>query len=350
MDAKLKHLENLAPLFGPSGCEDAVADYIRAAATPFADDMTTDQMGNVLALYTAAGEPCGTLMLSAHMDEVGFMVSRIEENGYVRFSNIGGIDARVLPGRTVVFENGVRGVIGCKPIHLQEKDERKKTVPQKKLYIDIGATDKAEAEALVSLGMFATFTETPFTLGGGRKLAGKALDDRAGCAILLDVLEQLATANTRYDYDIVFAFTVREEVGLSGATVAANYLKPDIAIVLETTAIADIAETPEELTVAWQGKGGAISLADRSTIYDAELVSFVLKTGEEANIPVQVKRYLSGGNDAGSIHRTGVGVRCLALSLPTRYLHTATGVIDVADYHAVRDLLSAMLARLEIKK
>lgn len=350
MATELTHLAALAPLFGPSGCEEAVAAYIRRVAEPLADDVTYDQMGNLVALYTAAGAPRGTLMLSAHMDEVGFMVTRIEESGYLRFATVGGIDPRVLPGRTIVFENGVRGVIGCKPIHLQKKDERTKRVPMKDLYFDIGASDKATAEALVELGAFATFDAPMFALGGGKKLVGKALDDRAGCAILLDVLEGLAKAGTRFDYDIVFAFTVREEVGLSGALVTANYWKPDKAIILETTAIADIADTPEESTVAWQGKGGVISLADRSTIYDEDMIRFAMETGDTRGIPVQIKRYLSGGNDAGNIHRTGVGVKCLALSLPTRYLHTATNVIDVADYHATRDLLAAMLATLDITK
>ena len=349
MDA-VKELIALSELFGPSGCEDAVAAYIKERIEPLADDLTVDQMGNLIALRTAEGAPRGTLMLAAHMDEVGFMITRIEESGFLRFTTVGGIDPRVLPGRHVVLENGVRGVIGCKPIHLQKREDRKKSIPTKSLYIDIGAKDKASAEKQVELGAFATFAMESFVFGGGKKLAGKALDDRAGCAILMALLADLHARNVRFDYDIAFCFTVREEVGLSGASVVANYLKPNKAIVLETTAIADIAEVDEAQTVAWQGKGGVLSLADRSTIYDEDMIRLALSVGEREQIPVQVKRYLSGGNDAGSIHRSGVGVKCLALSLPTRYLHTATNVIDLSDHASALALLKAVLPELDITK
>ena len=347
---QLTLLTTLSELFGPSGCEEAVAEFIKARIAPMADDLTQDQMGNLIALRTAAGAPRGTLMLAAHMDEVGFMITRIEESGFLRFTTVGGIDPRVLPGRHVVLENGVRGVIGCKPIHLQKKDDRTKSIPTKNLYIDIGAKDKESAEKQVEIGAFATFSMEAFAFGGGKKLSGKALDDRAGCALLMELLADLYQRNVRFDYDIAFCFTVREEVGLSGASVVANYLKPDKAIVLETTAIADIAEVDEEQTVAWQGKGGVLSLADRSTIYSEDMIRLALDVGARAQIPVQVKRYLSGGNDAGSIHRSGVGVKCLALSLPTRYLHTATNVIDLADYTSSLALLRALLPELDMTK
>ena len=346
----VKTLIDLSELFGPSGCEEAVLAFIRERIAPMADDITVDQMGNLIALRTAAGEPRGTLMLAAHMDEVGFMITRIEESGFLRFTTVGGIDPRVLPGRHVVLENGVRGVIGCKPIHLQEKKDRTRSIPQKDLYIDIGARDKAAAEAQTELGAFATFDMEAFVLGGGKKLCGKALDDRAGCALLMELLADLHGQDLRFDYDIAFCFTVREEVGLSGAGVVASYLKPEKAIVLETTAVADIAEVSEEQTVAWQGKGGVLSLADRSTIYDEDMLRLALAIGESAQIPVQVKRYLSGGNDAGGIHRSGVGVKCLALSLPTRYLHTATNVIELADYTSALALLRAVLPELDMTK
>ena len=174
-------------------------------------------------------------------------------------------------------------------------------------------------------------------------LKAKALDDRMGCAAMLEVMESLFNDRPKADLDVYFCFTVREEIGLSGATVAANTISPDFAIVLETTAIADIADADPASRVADIGGGGALSLMDRATIYDRDFVKFLLDTAKSHNIKAQVKRYVSGGNDAGNIHKTGTGVRVAALSVPTRYLHSPACVVDVADYESMLALIPEML-------
>lgn len=278
------------------------------------------------------------------------MITEICDDGLLRFANLGGINVSVLEGRCaeVGDERGrVAGLVASKAVHHIERADRNKANKIEKLYIDIGATDKEEAEKHVSVGSVGTFRSEFYLFGENNEyMKGKALDDRMGCAALIEIMEKIYSDRPEGDLDLYFCFTVREEIGLSGAKVAAAKIKPDIAIVLESTAIADLPDTDPARRVADVGKGGALSIADRSTIYDKELLSFALRIGEEKNIPVQVKRYVSGGNDAGSIHKTGEGVRPLALSVPTRYLHSPSCVASVSDYRAVRDLVEAMVREL----
>ena len=177
-------------------------------------------------------------------------------------------------------------------------------------------------------------------------MKGKALDDRMGCEALIEVMESVYKNRPSVDRDLYFCFTVREEIGLSGAKVAANKIQPHIAIVLESTAIADLPDVDVARRVADVGSGGALSIADRSTIYDRELIDKALHLGREKEIAVQVKRYVSGGNDAGSIHKTGVGVRALALSVPTRYLHSPSCVCAISDFRAVRELCEELVRNI----
>ena len=337
-------IEKLSLAFGPSGCEGEVADIIRHELTGLPVELTSDRMGNLIA-HLKGPEGAPRVMLSAHMDEVGFMITEIEKEGFLRFSTLGGIDPRVLVGRAVQIGNEDKralGVISAKGIHFQDREERQKLPKISEMYIDLGVASREEAQGLVALGDFGTF-DTRFVEFGKDKayFSGKALDDRVGCAILLEVLR--AAVAQRPALDLWFAFTVREELGISGATVAANRIAPDIAIVLETTAIADLPSVDASRRVANVGKGGVLSLLDRGTIYDRDLIDATLATAKERGIPVQVKRYVSGGNDAKNIQRTRQGVRCLAFSLPTRYLHAPVSVGKYSDVTAMVDLLSAML-------
>ena len=263
----------------------------------------------------------------------------------MRFDMLGGIDTRVLCGRFVSLGDEtrrVRGVIAAKGIHLQDAKERGELPKNEQLYIDIGARDREDAESMVSLGDFGTF-DTPFSTFGkdGTFMRGKALDDRLGCALLIELLRELEKAPLALD--LWFCFTVREEIGKSGALVTANRIKPDAAIILETTAIADLPDIDACKRVAAVGEGGVLSLADRSTLYDRALVEQALETARKNNIPVQVKRYVSGGNDAAHVQRSGVGTRCLALSAATRYLHAPVSVAAVRDFYAMYELVLAML-------
>jgi endoglucanase len=306
-------------------------------------------MGNVIALcrYGEGKTQRRRVMISAHMDEVGIMISEICDDGMCRFSTVGGIHRSVLEGRTVTLkgkEGLIQAVVASKAIHHKKKSEDYLLTPWDQLYLDLGTKDKTETEALVSVGDFGTFDSDFYLFGKDDALVkGKALDDRMGCAAMILVMEELKKNPLSEDLDLYFCFTVREEIGLSGAKVAAAKIAPDLAIVLETTAVGDVAEVEPSKEVANVGKGGVLSIMDRSTIYDQAFLHFALDTAEAGEIPCQLKRYVSGGNDAGSIHKTGVGVRCLALSAPTRYLHSPACVTSVADYLSITALVYAML-------
>ena len=337
-------IAHLCTRFGPTSCEEEVARAIEQELKELPVSLQKDAMGNLVAHVPGpVGAP--RVMLSAHMDEVGFMITEIDADGFLRFDTLGGIDPCVLCGRSVLIgdeDHRIPGVIAAKGIHLQDREERKKLPTLDELYVDIGAKDRADAETLVSLGDFGVF-DTPFATFGkdDAYLRGKALDDRVGCALLIEIAREVA--NAKLPLDLYLCFTVREEIGKSGATVTANRISPDVAIVLETTAIADLAKVKDSRRVANVGEGGVLSLVDRSTIYDRALIDSALDTAARHGIPVQIKRYVSGGNDASHIQRSGDGVRCLALSLATRYLHAPVAVAAYRDYESMRALLLAML-------
>ncbi len=347
MTDRIELLRELSLAFGPTGCEESVAQILMKKAETFGFDHTYDTMGNLVYHIPSDKETAERWMLSAHMDEVGFMIKEITEGGYLKFETVGGIDERVLCGRNVTVGDETRqisGVIASKAIHHQTKEEREKTTPIKDMYIDIGAKDKEDAERLISLGDFGTF-DSEFVIFGEDSsfVKGKALDDRLGCAVLLLLMEKLASGEVKTDKDLYICFTVREEVGLSGAQTVAQKLMPDHAIVLECTAVADIADVKPASRVAELGSGGALSLADRATIYDRDFIDLARETAQKNGIPVQVKRYISGGNDAGHIHKSGKGVKCLALSAPTRYLHSPSCVASLRDYEAMESLIEALV-------
>lgn len=342
----------LSNAFGPSGCEDAVREHIAAFITPLVDRVKVDAVGNLLALIQGSGDgydPSAPrkLMISAHMDEVGFMITAADSRGLLHFTNVGGIDPRVLCGRPVkLLAHGsklISGVITSLPIHMRSSDERTKYTPADKLRIDIGAKSASEALELVSIGDYATFDADFSTIGhDGVKLMGKALDDRLGCAIMICLAERLAHGPKSRPYDIWLSFGTREEIGRSGTVAATATVRPDIAIVLESTAAADLASVAEESRVADQGAGGALSLADRSTIYDRALVDRLIALGRDNGIPVQLKRYVSGGNDSSHIQRSGSGVRVAALSAPSRYIHSPTSIVDRRDVESMLELVTAL--------
>lgn len=350
MSCELALIQELSGLFGPTGCEDEVADRIEALLGGRCESFCRDRMGNVIALLRTGDVDApnrAKVMISAHMDEVGVMITEICEDGLLRFDTVGGIHVSVLEGRKMILGdeiNRVRGVVASKAIHHKKREERNKPTPMNQLYIDIGATNREEAEKVLSVGSFGTFDSEFYTFGKDHSLIkAKALDDRMGCAAMLEVMESLRNHPSEAGLDLYFCFTVREEIGLSGAKTAAAKIAPDYAIVLESTAVADLPEVEAAKRVADLGGGGAISVMDRSTIYDRAFVAFAMATAKEKGIAAQIKRYVSGGNDAGSIHKTGVGVKTLALSVPTRYLHSPSCVASIADYRAVRDLTEALL-------
>lgn len=323
-------LEQLCSLYGISGNEEAVRERILQEITPYATTVEVDALGNIIA-FKKGEQPAKTkLMLSAHMDEVGLIITDITDEGLLKFATVGGIDKRILCGKQV-WINGHYGVIGGKPIHLMKGDEREKAVPVEELSIDIGAGSKEEAEQAVSLGDVAGFVSA-FDQEGAM-IRGRALDDRVGCAILIGLMKR------NLPYDITFVFCVQEEIGLRGARTAAYAVKPQAAIVVESTTAADIAGVEKGNEVCCLGDGPVVPFMDRSTIYDREYYQLAFALAEKENIPCQTKRAIAGGNDAGAIHVSRGGVRTISVSLPCRYLHAPMGMIVKDDFHAAEKLV-----------
>ena len=341
-------IELLSLAFGPSGCEDEVRELIKPRAEKIADKAYVDRMGNLIAVMGfGKGEAKKKIMISSHMDEVGFMISEIKEDGMLGYGCIGGIDPSVVAGRKILVgdEKGqISGIICSKAIHQKSPEEREKAVKHDKLCMDIGAASREEAEKLVKVGDYATFDSEFYSFGkGGRTLKCKALDDRMGCAAMLEIMDSFRADPPKSDIEVYFCFTVREEIGFSGAGTAAANIAPDLSIVLETTAIGDLPTTEACRRVADVGKGGVVSIVDRSTVYDRELVDRAMEIAKTREIPAQLKRYVSGGNDAGHIHKALEGVKALAISVPTRYLHSPACVASLDDYESVRDLAEAVM-------
>ena len=336
MDKGTELLEKLCQAFGPTSCEYEVADLIEAELKGKYDEHITDFIGD--NIYRIKGKTDKKLMLSAHMDEVGFMISAIDEHGYVYFQPVGGFDVKVLCGRKLfVGDHGkekISGLIASKAIHQQSWEERGRATPIDKMYIDIGATSKEDAEKYVSVGDYAVF-DSDFVRFGDGMIKGKAIDDRIGCAVLCDIVNYIYENKIKPDFDLYFCFTVREEVGRSGAVITANRIKPDMALVLEATAVGDIAGTPAQKRVAKTGNGPTVSFMDNGTVYLPEMTEFVMNIGKKHGIPCQLKQYVSGGNDAGHIHKATGGVKVAAVSCPTRYIHSASCVINEKDYDSM---------------
>ena len=321
----LNLVKELCAIDGVSSFEDRVRDYLREKAAPNADSVRTDALGNLIVFKKGAKATGNKLMLSAHMDEVGFIVKSVTDEGYLKFDSVGGIDRRVVIGKPVtVGWKGLPGVIGLKAYHLVSREEEK-TVPKlEDLYIDIGARDKAEAEALAGPGDYVAFAGDVLEFGDGM-LKAKAIDDRAGCAVLLRLLEE------DLPMDCTFVFSAQEEVGTRGAFSATFSVTPEISLVLEGTTAADLPGVADRKKVTYPGKGPVIALMDGATIYDRDLFELLRDLADSHGIPWQLKNYISGGNDSAAIQRTKAGVRVAAISAAVRYLHAPSSVASIRD-------------------
>ena len=321
----LNTLKELCLAGGVSGDEEEVRRYIEEKAAPHADSVRTDAIGNLIVFKKGKKSTGNKLMLAAHMDEVGIIITRITDEGFLKFDFVGGVDRRVAIGKPVVIgKNKVPGVIGLKAVHLVSREERKKAPKTEALYIDIGARDKESAERKVEPGDYGCFVCQPEELGDGLFKA-RAIDDRVGCAVMLKLLEE------ELPLDVTFAFTVQEEVGTRGAFGAAFSAHPEVALVLETTTAADIPPVDKAKRVCYAGKGPVILQIDSSTIYDRALFEELRGLAEENGIPWQTKELIAGGNDAKAIQRTREGVRVCAVSAAARYLHAPSTVVSVDD-------------------
>jgi len=331
-------LARLSEAAGVSGQENEVRNLIKAELERLRVTYKTDALGNVLA-HKPGRRGSTTVMVAAHMDEVGLMVVGIEDSGLLRFKPIGGIDRRVLVAKQVlVGPEKIPGVIGSKPIHLQKKDERKTPFQWQELYIDIGAKDRAEAEKLVPLGTAAVFA-TSFRQLSDDIVMGKAFDDRVGCTVLLELLKE------EYDCNLVCAFTVQEEVGLRGAGPAAYSAEPDLALVIEGTTASDVPGVPQHGHSTSVGKGPALTVMDRTAIPAKHLVERLRQVALKGNIPFQYRRATTGGTDAGKIQLTKGGIPVAGISVPCRYIHSPASVASLKDIENTIRLVKGFLRR-----
>lgn len=336
----LNTLKELCLAGGVSGDEEEVRRYIEEKAAPHADSVRTDAIGNLIVFKKGKKSTGNKLMLAAHMDEVGIIITRITDEGFLKFDFVGGVDRRVAIGKPVVIgKNKVPGVIGLKAVHLVSREERKKAPKTEALYIDIGAKTRESAEKLAELGDCGCFVCRPEELGDGLFKA-RAIDDRVGCAVMLKLLEE------ELPLDVTFAFTVQEEVGTRGAFGAAFSAAPEIALVLETTTAADLPGVEAHRRVCYPGRGPVISYMDGGTIYDRELFGTLRRLSEENGIPWQTKEYIAGGNDARTIQRSRAGVRVAAISAAVRYLHAPASVGNIADFENMLKLTRLFLEEM----
>lgn len=330
----VKELKELCLLDGISGDEGKVREYIISRLKNKAE-ITVDNLGNVIAFVKGRKTPKNKIMVSAHMDEVGFIVTYINSDGTLKISPVGGIDPRAVYGKRVKTGN-ICGVIGGTAVHNLSAEERSKSVPFDKLTVDIGSDSREETQKIVSLGDSVTF-DSEFLQFGDNMIKAKAVDDRAGCVIMLGLIDE------GLEYDTYFTFVVQEEIGLRGATAAAYTVAPDYAFVLETTTAGDVPPAVGGDRVCELGKGPVVSYMDRHTMYDKGLYKMAFEAAEGNSIPCQTKTKVAGGNDAGAIHVSRGGVRTAAISLPCRYLHSPSCVINKLDFENTYKLIKILL-------
>lgn len=333
-------LQKLCTSCGISGDEGEVRELILNEIKPFADEITVDASGNIIAFKKGRRTPAKKLLISAHMDEVGFIVTYITSDGCLKFDCVGGVnDSAAFSKNVKVGPQKLHGVVCAKPVHLLTADEKKKSPKIKDLLIDIGAESREEAEKYVSPGDSIVF-DSLYENRYGRVIS-KAIDDRFGCLVLIELIR------SELEYDTWFSFVVQEEIGLRGAKCAAFSVAPDNAIVIEATTAADVPYSENEDRVCLVGGGAVVTFMDRATIYDKEFYRIAKECAEQEGIKFQTKTKIAGGNDAGAIHSSRGGVRTLAISVPCRYLHASGSLASTDDMEAVFRLARSAAARIQ---
>lgn len=325
-------LKTLTEIFAPSGYEDAVRKVILKEVKPFADEIKVDALGNLIVQKKPAknAKDAKRIMLAAHMDEIGIIASHIDKKGFVRFTNVGGTFGRYTLGARVKFINGVTGVVGYD--RLENMDG---ILPISKMYIDVGATSKENCP--IKVGDFGAF-ERSFIEMGNRWVA-KSMDDRSGVVVLIETLKAIKSSPN----DLYFVFTTQEEVGVRGAGSAAYQINPDVGIAVDVTATGD---TPASLKMVMElGKGPCIKIKDAGMLSDPRVIDWMIQTAEKEKIPYQREVLLAGSTDAREIQITRAGVMAGALSIPCRYVHSASEMIDADDLKNSVKLLTAMLSK-----
>ena len=325
-------IKRLTGVCGVSGNEDNIREIIKQEIKDYVDEIKEDVLGNLVAIKKGSKKK---IMLAAHMDEIGIIVTNIEDNGFLRFSMIGGVDYKLELTSRVRFKNDVIGVV-----YFEEKLSKNKNIEINRYFIDIGARDKDEAMKLVNVGDVASFVSD--TVVQNDRIISKALDDRLGCSVLVN----LAKRNVKTDNEIYYVFTVQEEVGARGARVCTYDIKPDLAIVVDVTDTGDMLND-NHMAVSL-GAGVAIKIKDRSLIAHPKVKELLINVAKENSIPYQLEILECGGTDAGSIHVSDKGVMTGAVSIPTRYIHTTSEMADISDIRNTVKLLGYAIKSLEM--
>ncbi|MCL1978281.1 MAG: M42 family metallopeptidase [Candidatus Bathyarchaeota archaeon] len=339
-----ENLEKLSNACGVTGNETPVRELLIQLIKPYVDEITVDRLENVIAIKK--GKPDKPkIMLAAHMDEVGLMVKTITKEGFLQFSKIGGIDDRILPAQkvTVHTKNGVySGVIGSKPPHVQKEDERRKVLAFDDLFIDVGAENKEAAVKMgISIGNPVAF-DIKYAALNKDMVMGKAFDNRAGCLAMVETLKLL----DKTDYTVYAVGTVQEEVGLRGAGTAAFGINPDIALALDVTVAGDVPGVREYDTSAKTGKGPTLTISDSGLITHPKILRWLLDTAEEEKITIQLESGLMGSTDAARITLTRQGIPSGTISIPTRYIHSPTAILNIQDIQNSAKLAAAAIQKI----
>jgi tetrahedral aminopeptidase len=341
----LANLEKLCNANGVSGREDQVRNLLVKLLKSCADEVTTDRVDNVIAIKKGkAGKP--KIMLAAHMDEVGLMVKTITKEGFLQFAKMGGIDDRILLAQKVKVlteKASLPGIIGSKPPHVQKEEERKKIVPFDEMFIDVGAESRDTAKAWgIKVGDAIAF-DVDFVRLGNDVVMGKALDDRAGCAIMVEVFKQLQKTNCT----IYAVGTVQEELGLRGATTASFTVDPDVGIALDVTIAGDTPGIREFDTSVKMGKGPALTISDSGLVTHPKVLHLLMDTANQNGIEYQLETGLMGTTDAARMSLTRQGVPAGTISIPARYIHSPAGLVNLKDLEGCAKLASLAVEKFE---
>jgi len=337
-------LENLSNANGVTGREEQVRELMRQYLKPYVDEIREDRLGNLIA-FKRGKKDAPTVMLAAHMDEIGLMVKNIKKRGFLQFTKIGGIDDRILLAQKVVVHTDkgpLTGVVGSKPVHIQTDEERKKVINADKLFIDVGARDREEAEKMgVQVGDVVSF-DTKFARLGDSVVFGKAFDDRVGCAILVETMRRLQ----KVDCNVYAVGTIQEEVGLRGATIAAFQVEPDVGIALDSTVAGDTPGVAEGEAPAKMGEGPVLTVADAGLIAHPKVLRLLMDSAKENKIPYQLETGIRGSTDAARIALSREGVPSGVISVPARYIHSPAAIVDLDDVEKAVRLAVAMVEKV----
>jgi putative aminopeptidase FrvX len=337
-------LEKLSNANGVTGREGEVRDLMKKFLKPYVDETREDRLGNLIALKKGNKDSL-TVMLAAHMDEVGLMIKNITKKGFLQFAKIGGIDDRLLFAQRVIIHTDkgpLIGIMGSKPVHIQKEEERKKVIEADKLFIDIGAKDKKEAQKMgVHVGDVASF-DTKFARISKDIIMGKAFDDRVGCTMMVEVMRRLP----KVDCSVYAVGTIQEEVGLRGATIAAFQVAPDVGIALEATVAGDTPGVSEGEAPAKMREGPVLTVADAGLIAHPKVLRLLIDSAKEHKIPYQLETGIRGATDASKIALTREGVPSGVISIAARYIHSPAALLSLDDVEKAVQLAVATIEKI----